>query len=181
MALGSTVYRFAIELSDVDRGVYESLDLRVAQHPSESVRRMTARVLAYALRYEEGIAFGRGLSTAEDPALWVKDLRGDVNAWIEVGLPAPERLHRASKTGARVYVYTHKDPTPWLATLAGAKIHAREQIEVYSLPPALLDALETRIGRNVTWGVTLTDGHLYIQDGDDTLEGTPVRHLLDQA
>jgi len=175
MALGSTMYRFAIELSDVDRGVYESLDLRVAQHPSESARRMVARVVAYALRYEEGIAFGRGVSTVDEPAIWVKDLRGDVTAWIDVGLPAPERLHRASKTGARVFVYNHKDPTPWLREIEKAKIHNREAIEIWTLPAPFLDALQERVARNVAWSITVTDGLIYVQDGDDTFEGAPVR------
>jgi uncharacterized protein YaeQ len=178
MALGSTMYRFAIELSDVDRGVYETLDLRVAQHPSESARRMVARVLAYALRYEEGIAFGRGLSSADEPALVIKNLRGEVTAWIDIGLPTAERIHRASKTGARTYVYAHKDPTPWLPSLHDAKIHARDDVEIWSLPPDLLDALAARVGRAVTWGLTITDGQLYVEEGADTLEGTPVRHHL---
>ena len=33
MGTGATMYRLKIELSDVDRGVYESLDLRLARHP----------------------------------------------------------------------------------------------------------------------------------------------------
>ena len=172
------MYRFAIELSDVDRGVYEALDLRVAQHPSESARRMLARVLAYVLRHEEGIDFGRGLSNVEEPAVWIKDLRGDVMAWIDVGLPAPARLHRASKTGAKVYVYTHKEPTPWLAELAKATVHAREGIEVWSLPAELLDALEPRLDRKMSWSVTVSDGRIYVQDGDETIEGAPRRHPL---
>ena len=36
MALTATVHNFDIQLSDVDRGVYESLSLRVARHPSET-------------------------------------------------------------------------------------------------------------------------------------------------
>ena len=46
MAISSTLYRFQIELSDIDRGVYESLDWRVACHPSEDSERMVVRVLA---------------------------------------------------------------------------------------------------------------------------------------
>ena len=76
MALSATVYHFQIELSDVDRGVYQSLDLRVARHPSESTPYLLTRVIAYALLFEEGIAFTKGLSTSEEPALWVKDLQG---------------------------------------------------------------------------------------------------------
>lgn len=177
MALTSTIHRFQIQLSDVDRGVYESLDLRVAQHPSESAQRMLARVLAYVLRHEEGIDFGRGLSTVEEPALWVKDLRGEVTAWIDVGFPAATRLHRASKTGARVFVYVYaaKSAAPWLAEMAKATIHRKDEVEAWALPSELLDALEARLERNVSWSVTVSDGRLYVQQGDDTFEGTPER------
>ena len=65
MALSATVYHIQIELSDVDRGVYESLDLRVARHPSESMPYLLTRVIAYALLFEEGIAFTKGLSTSD--------------------------------------------------------------------------------------------------------------------
>ena len=36
MALTATIYNFDIDLADSDRGVYETIALRVAQHPSES-------------------------------------------------------------------------------------------------------------------------------------------------
>ena len=49
MALTATIYNFDIDLSDSDRGVYETLALRVAQHPSESDEYLIARVLAYLL------------------------------------------------------------------------------------------------------------------------------------
>src|SRR3954462_11918072 len=102
MALSSTVYHLQIELSDVDRGVYEAIDLRVARHPSETMRYLLTRVIAYCLCHEEGIAFSKGLSTADDPALWVKDPQGNLRVWIEVGTPTAERLHKASKASPRV-------------------------------------------------------------------------------
>ncbi|MBX3252008.1 MAG: YaeQ family protein [Myxococcales bacterium] len=178
MALGATMYRVQIELSDVERGVYESLDLRVARHPSENERRMLARVLAYALQYEEGIDFGRGLSTAEDPAVWIKDLRGDVKAWIEVGQPSAERLHRASKLGARTLVYTYGDPSMLLRELDKAVVHRREEIEVWELPRELLDALERDLERHERWGLTVSEGALYLSRDGATLEGALVRHPL---
>ena len=46
MALTATIYNFDIDLSDSDRNVYETLSLRVAQHPSESDEYLIARVLA---------------------------------------------------------------------------------------------------------------------------------------
>src|SRR3569833_3318164 len=101
MALSATVYRLQIDLSDVDRGVYQALDLRVARHPSETMRFLLARVIAYCLCWEEGIAFGRGLSTVEDPAAWVKDLQGNLRVWVGGGAPAPGRRRGAGGAGPR--------------------------------------------------------------------------------
>src|SRR4051812_49553939 len=85
----------------MDRGVYESLELRVARHPSETIEFMLVRVLAYCLEYTEGIAMTTGLSTGDEPALVVRDLTGRVTAWIEVGFPDAARLHRGSKLAGR--------------------------------------------------------------------------------
>ena len=104
MALTSTVYNFNIDLSDADRGVYETLDLRVARHPSESEEFLVARLLAYCLEYQQGIEFSRGLSDADEPPIAVRDLTGAMRAWIDIGTPSADRLHKASKSTARVCV-----------------------------------------------------------------------------
>ena len=109
MAETATIYNFSIDLSDMDRGVYETLELRVARHPSETAEYMVVRVLAYCLEYQEGITLTEGVSSGHEPALLVRDLTGRVTAWIEVGLPDAARLHRASKLAGRVAVYTHRD------------------------------------------------------------------------
>ena len=96
MALSATICRFHFELSDVDRGVYESVELRAAQHPSESDAYFVTRVLAWALEYNEGLAFGRGVSTPEDPAIYLADDIGDYLLWIEIGQPSAERLHKVT-------------------------------------------------------------------------------------
>src|SRR5215213_4501011 len=107
MALGSTVYSLDIDLSDADRGVYETLALRIARHPSESDEFLVARLLAYCLEYEEGIEFSRGLSDPDEPPIAVRDLTGAMRAWIDIGTPAVDRLHRAAKSTPRVAVYVH--------------------------------------------------------------------------
>ena len=110
MALTATMYTFDVELADVDRGVYESLSLRVARQPSETEQFLVTRVLAYCLEYGEGIAFSRGLAEPDEPALAVRDLTGALRSWIEIGAPNAARLHKASKTAPRVVIYAHKDP-----------------------------------------------------------------------
>src|SRR5712691_4454087 len=98
MALTATIYNVEIDLADADRGVYESLALRVARHPSESEEYLVTRVLAYALEFTEGIAFsGGGLSDPDEPAITIRDLTGRIKVWIEIGSPEAARLHKASK------------------------------------------------------------------------------------
>jgi uncharacterized protein YaeQ len=48
MALGATVYVFEVRLADADRGVYDTLTIRAARHPSETAEYMVTRLLAYA-------------------------------------------------------------------------------------------------------------------------------------
>src|SRR5215475_13138928 len=141
MALTATIYNFDIQLSDVDRGVYETLALRVACHPSETEEYLVTRVLAYCLEYADGIAFGKGLSDPDEPAITVRDLTGALRTWIEVGSPDAERLHRASKASPRVAIYTHKDGSALTRQLEGARIHRAESLEIYGISRPLLDAL----------------------------------------
>jgi uncharacterized protein YaeQ len=85
MALGATVYVFEVSLADADRGVYETLTIRAARHPSETPEFLVTRMLAYCLEYTEGIAFSRGLSDPDEPAITVRDLTGALQSWIEIG------------------------------------------------------------------------------------------------
>jgi uncharacterized protein YaeQ len=171
MAQGATIYTFAIELADMDRGVYEQLDLRVARHPSEAMEFLLARVLAYCLEYTEGIAFSRGLSNPDEPPIAVRDLTGALQAWIEIGSPDAARLHKAAKAAPRVAVYTHKDPAQLLRALDGQRIHRADEIELYALGRELVAALVKRLQRRNDLDLSVTDRHVYATLGGETLSG----------
>ena len=156
------IHTFAIELSDTDRGVYQSLELRVARHPSETPEFMLARVLAYCLEYQDGIALTDGIGAVDEPAVLIKDLTGRITAWIEVGAPTPERLHRGSKAAARCAVYTHRDPAPWLAQLAGEKIHRAADIPLYSFDRAFMAEASGALARRAKLALSVTGRHLYL-------------------
>jgi len=162
MALGATMRRFEISLADSDREVYDELDLRVAQHPSESDRYLIARVVARALEHAEGVEFSRGLAVDDEPAIWRRDLRGDLLAWIEIGAPSADRLHRASKTGARVAVYGWKNVEGLAAELAERGVHRADAIELFALDPAFLDTVAAGMERNNRWGLSISGGALYL-------------------
>src|SRR5712692_1883663 len=152
MALGSTIYNFEIQLSDVDRGVYETLSLKVARHPSETEEHLATRVLAYCLEHTEGLAFSRGIANPDEPALSVRDLTGTLLAWIDIGAPDAARLHKASKAAPRVAVYTHKDPVQLVNRLSGERIHRVEALEVYAIDRRLIGALAARLERRLSFG-----------------------------
>jgi uncharacterized protein YaeQ len=175
MALTSTMYALQVELAQVDRNVYESLEFRMAMHPSESGEYFVARLLAYCLEYAEGIAFSRGISDPEDPPLSVRDLTGALRVWIEIGAPDAARLHKASKASPRVVIYTHRDPAQLWRQWEGEKIHRAEQIELYALERELIDALVERLDRRMKLELSVTDGTIFINVGGATLSGTVQR------
>jgi uncharacterized protein YaeQ len=170
LALGATIYTFDIDLNDVDRGVYQSLNLRVAQHPSETADYLVTRVLAYCLEYAEGLTFSKGLSDPDEPALSVRDLTGVLQVWIDIGLPEPERLHRASKAAPRVAVYAHKDTTLWAVRIAEAKIHRAEKLEVFAFDRDWIAQLAAKLERRLQWSLARSDSELYLTLGDQTLQ-----------
>lgn len=177
MALTATMHRLHVGLSDVERNVYEELDLRLARHPSESMRYLVLRTLAYALSYEEGIAFSRGLSVDDEPAVWIKDPTGTITAWIEVGAPSADRLHRASKAAGRVAIFT-SDVRAVKREASSRAIHKADAIDVYAVETSLLDALSDAMERNTRWELTRTGEQLYVGVAGKSHEGTIVRHAL---
>lgn len=178
MALTATIYTFDVDLADNDRQVYESLSLRVARHPSESEEFLVTRLLACLLEWEDGIAFSRGISTPDEPAIAIRDLTGAITAWIDVGTPDADRLHRAAKTASRVAVYTHKDPAQYLAQLNGRRIHNAAALELHAIDRALVAALVARLERRLAFSVSITDRELYVAVGTDTFTGAVTRLRL---
>src|SRR6185436_18159026 len=156
--------------ADTDRAVYQSLNLRVAQHPSETLDYLLIRVLAYCLEYAEGIAFSKGLSDPDEPAIVVRDLTGVLQVWVDIGLPEPERLHRASKAAPRVAVYTHKDPAQWAVKLADAKVYRAEKLAVFAFDRAWLAQLVARLERRMQISVARSEGEIYVSVGHTTMQ-----------
>lgn len=175
MATAATIYNFDVELADNDRHVYESLALRVARHPSESEEHLIARLLAYLIEFVPGIAFSRGVSDPDEPAIAVRDLTGTIKSWIDIGMPDAARLHKASKAAARVAVYTHKDPGQLLKQLTGEKIHRAAALELYALDRALVAALVARLERRMSFSLSIGDRELYLSIGADNLSGAVTR------
>ena len=175
MAAGATVRIFEVNLSDIDRGIYETLELKVAQHPSEDGPYLIARVLAYLLEYEEYISFSGGLSCADEPAVWVRDLTGQTQAWIEVGTPSAQRLHKARKAVTRVCVYCHKDESGWLRGLQRGSVYQSDSIRLFLLPRKQVQQLARGLERRNHWSVSRMEGQIYLETPEGTVELEPMQ------
>ena len=104
------LYQFQFELSDVDRGIYETIDFRIVQHPSETGIYLLTRALAFAHSYQENLKFSSaGLGDPDSPALQASSLTGNIDLWIEIGNPSARKLHKATKVAKQASVYTYKN------------------------------------------------------------------------
>ena len=156
------MHTFEVDLSDVDRGVYEQFTMRVARHPSETEAFMATRILAYCLEYAPGIAFGGGVSTADDPAVMIRDLTGALIAWIEVGAPDAARVHTGSKRSERAAVYTHRDPERVIAAWAGKPLHRGDEIPVFSFDDGFITSVSDAVARRNALTLSRTESQIYL-------------------
>lgn len=162
------LYRFQIELSDIDRGVYQSLDFRVVQHPSENAAYLLTRVFAYVLSFEEGIEFSAvGLGDPEAPALTVKNASGAILLWIEIGNPSAKKLHKATKQAKQVRVFTYKSAKVLLEELQANEIHKAESIEIFALDSKVLERLEKNLAKNNRWSILHQQGNVDVNTGSE--------------
>ena len=176
------MYRFSVNVSDVDRGVYETLDLRLARHPSETMRYLATRMLAYCLSYEEGITFSKGgLSAAEEAPITIHDPTGLFLAWIDIGSPSAERLHKASKAANRVAIFTHAPLANLRREAASRTIYKIEAIDVWRFESSFLDALEEKLDRHTSVEIVRNDGALYVTVSGNVIEGTITHESLVEA
>lgn len=167
MGTTTTLYRFQIELADIQRSVYETLDLRVAQHPSETLPYLLTRVLAFALNTTEGLAFSPGgLSDPDAAALSAPDAFGGYQLWIEIGNPSARKLHKASKAAREVKVYTYKNPEPLLREIRDEKVHRADELKVLSISNAFLSEVSSWLERDNRWSLINDDGLITVHAGD---------------
>src|SRR5262245_13388676 len=145
-------------------------------HPSETMEYMATRLMAYCLEYAPGIEMTAGLSDGDEPAIVVRDLTGRITAWIEVGLPDADRLHRASKLAQRVAVYTHRDVRILLGQMEGRRIHRAEKLAIYSFSGNFIRELAARFERRVAIALSVTERHIYLDIDGHALEATIEQH-----
>jgi uncharacterized protein YaeQ len=170
MALPSTVYKATIQLADVDRGVYESLPVTVAQHPSETEERLVARLLAYAVFYEPALTFTKGVCAADEPDIWMKGPDGRVRLWVEVGLPESDRIIKASRHAERVALLAVGRALSSWNQQHLPRLEKVSNLTIVTIEQAFVATLASKLERAINWSITITEGTLYLTVGEGTHE-----------
>ncbi len=180
MALKATIYKAALQIADMDRGVYADHHLTLALHPSETEERLMARVLAFVLQApassdDGALQFARGISDTDEPDLWRHDLSGVLRHWVEVGHPDDRRMAKACGRADRVSIYAYAASTPvWWAGVQN-KLTRLGNLEVWQLPAAQSQALAALAARSMQLQFTVQDGQVWVGDGHTSVEIEPAR------
>lgn len=170
VALPPTIYRANLQLADVDRGCYQQLAVTVARHPSETAERLVTRLLAYALWFEEGLSFTRGICAGDEPDLWRTGADGRAETWIEVGLPEADRIIRAARHVRHVSLLASGRGLPRWCDLHLPRLSGLDNLQVVSLDQLFLNVLAEQLERGISWEITVTDGILYLGSKGMVLE-----------
>ncbi len=161
MALKPTIYKFKIALTDLNRNYYDTLNLTIAQHPSETLERMMVRILAFCINAQESLSFTKGLSAAEEPDLWTHTLDGRISLWIDVGEPAADRIKKATRLAqtVKVYSFNSKSGIWWIQE---QEKFNQLTASVFQFQWKNIQALAKLVQRTMDISVTITGDSAYV-------------------
>ena len=178
MALKATIFKVDLQVSDMDRHYYENHPLTLAQHPSETDERLMIRVLTFALFAHERLEFTRGLSTIDEPDLWQKSLTGEIEHWIELGLPDAKRLGKACGRSQQVHVVTYagRNASLWWEKIQ-PDLQRFKNLAVINIPAADVEVLTGLASRNLELQCMIQDGAVFLTCGETQLQIEPERWM----
>lgn len=168
MALKPTIYKVQVTLADSDRNCFEDLSLTLAKHPSETIERMAARLLAYCLNSTRGLEFTKGISTAEEPDVWQRSDSGEIEHWIELGQPEEPRLRKACGKAKHISVYAFGKSSDTWWRLNGEAIAALPRISIWQFPWEDVVTAAELLNRTVQLNVSIVGGTMYIDNGSNS-------------
>jgi len=169
MALKATINKATIHLSDMDRNYYDTLNLTIAQHPSETDRRMMVRLLAYILNANEHLEFGKGVSDEDEAAIWQINYSEEIELWIELGQLDEKRIKKACNKAQQVKLYCFGSSSDTWWAQSESKLRQFDKLSVEQFSEETTEALARLISRSMDFQVSIQDGQLWLTSGDDTL------------
>ena len=176
MAINATIFKAELQVSDMDRHYYATHNLTIARHPSETDERMMVRIVAFALNASEQLEFCKGLSEESEATLWQKNLIGDIEHWIDVGLPDESRTRKAHNQSSQVSIYSYGERTApaWWQNIKN-KVDRFNHLKVYYLNPEVCESLCEMVQRTMQIQANIQDGELWLSSGERRVTITPER------
>ncbi len=170
MAKNATIYKVELSVADMDRHYYETHNLTVAKHPSETDERLMVRVLSFALNAHEQLEFTRGLSTEDEPDLWQKNLSGEIDLWIALGMPGEKIVRQSCGKASKVIIYCYGGNTAemWWEKIKNSTTRF-DNLEVTNFSREDTRALAELASRSMRLSVTIQDGDVMVAIDDSTL------------
>lgn len=170
MAIAATIFKAELIVSDMDRNYYQTHNLTLARHPSETDSRLMLRVLAFALYANENLAFGAGISSDEEPDLWLKSLTGEIKLWIDLGLPSEKRIRQACGKAGKVVIFCYgsRSTMPWWRKLE-AQLNRFDNLTIRYCNDENLAALTALCQRNMQLQCSIQDGTIWVNSESTNL------------
>ncbi|MBD1391257.1 YaeQ family protein [Neiella sp. HB171785] len=169
MALKATILKANLSIADMDRHHYQDYQLTIAQHPSETDRRVMLRLLAFATLADDNLQFCKGLSTDDEPDLWQLHDNGTIERWVELGTPDPKRLKKACHKAKQVYLFCYGDNavTVWWSQHRQA-VESLRNLTILQIRDDELDGLAQLVQRSMNLAMTQQESQWMITDQEAT-------------
>ncbi len=166
MAIKATIFKANLQIADMERHYYQDHALTLARHPSETDERLMVRLLAFALHAHEYLEFGQGMTADDEADLWLKDLTGSIELWIDVGIPDEKLIRKACGRSNQVVVYCYggRVADMWFAQNS-TQFARQKNLTIINLPVASTQALAKLAQRNMSLQCTIQDEQVWLSDG----------------
>lgn len=176
MAQNATIYKVELSVSDMDRHYYETHKLTVAKHPSETDERLMVRMLAFALNAHEQLELTKGLSTDDEPDIWQKQLTGDLDLWVALGLPSEKVVRQSCSKAKSVIVYSYGGRTAeiWWDKIKGNTARFAN-LQVVNFSEKDTAELGRHARRSMKLQVNIQDGDVMVSVDGNIVNLTPIR------
>ncbi len=170
MAIKATIFKTNLQIADMERHYYQDHALTLAQHPSETDERMMVRLLAFSLHAHEYLEFGQGMTADDEADLWLKDLTGSIELWIDVGIPDEKLIRKACGRAKQVIVYAYGGRVADMWFAQNSKQFERlSNLTVINLPVESTRAIAQLAQRNMQLQCTIQDGQVWLSDGNESV------------
>jgi uncharacterized protein YaeQ len=170
MALGSSIYKININLSNLDTHYYQDFDLTLAKHPSENEARMMYRLLAFLYCAHEDLEFTRGLSNVDEPALWQKSNIGEIVQWIDIGLPEVKRIRKSLGKSHNVKIFTYQEDRAleWYDRIKGNFI-GNDKLQIFHFNLVENGPIDKFVMRSMKLSCVIEEGNIYLSDDNERI------------